>query len=59
MAYSRKKRVEKNETATREFKINDVVFAKLTGYALWPAQITEINTDTKKYTVSFFGTYNW
>lgn len=54
MAFSRKKIVTK---AAKDFKINDVVFAKLTGFAKWPAQI--YNIDGRRYTVVFFGSYDW
>lgn len=40
-----------------QFKVCDVVFAKLFGYPKWPAQINSV--ERNKYTVVFFGTYDW
>lgn len=54
MACLKQKVVQK---VTAEFKINDVVFAKMRGYTNWPAQIAQV--DGKRWTVVFFGSYDW
>ena len=38
------------------YKVDDLVFAKVTGYPAWPARITAVNKG--KYTVFFFGTHD-
>ncbi|XP_037949050.1 PC4 and SFRS1-interacting protein [Teleopsis dalmanni] len=38
----------------KQFKIGDLVFAKVKGYPAWPAKITKYNN--KKYNVYFYGT---
>lgn len=55
MAPSARKQLVKNETA--KFQICDVVFAKLKGSPLWPAQVTKIKGNI--CTVVYFGTYQW
>lgn len=54
MACPKQKIIQK---VTTDFKINDVVFAKMRGYTNWPAQIVRI--DGKRCTVVFFGSYDW
>lgn len=56
MAGGKKKTIQKL-VSSKNHKINDIVFAKLRGFPEWPAQIHDIQEN--RYTVIFFGSYNW
>lgn len=40
-----------------KFKINDVVWAKLTGFPWWPGLVLSI-LDDSKYEILYFGDFN-
>lgn len=56
MASAKKKSIQKS-IANPNHKVNDIVFAKLRGFTTWPAQIHDIQKN--RYTVLFFGSYDW
>ncbi|KAL1197879.1 Protein HUA2-LIKE 3 [Cardamine amara subsp. amara] len=61
MAPSRKKGGGKAAAARREWKVGDLVLAKVKGFPAWPAAVSEpekwgYSADSKKVLVHFFGT---
>ncbi|KAL5281351.1 PSIP1.2 family protein [Megaselia abdita] len=43
-------------TPTKTFQLDDLVFAKVKGYPHWPAIVTEVKSNSKIYSVVFYGT---
>ncbi|KAF5732747.1 Tudor/PWWP/MBT domain-containing protein putative isoform 2 [Tripterygium wilfordii] len=61
MAPSRRKGVSKAAAARRQWKVGDLVLAKVKGFPAWPATVSEpekwgYSADWKKVLVHFFGT---
>ena len=46
-----------NSETPRSFKIGEIVWAKISGYPFWPAQILGHGQNSEKFLVKFFGEY--
>lgn len=55
MSKKTKKKAVNEPLSSRQFKIGDLVAAKLKGHPVWPAKIESVDAAKRKYTVRFFG----